>query len=111
MKSPRKSKALAFHALHRSDRILVLPNAWDAASARIFELAGARAVATSSAGLANAQGFPDGEKIPLDLLLLVVRRISEREGRRHAQALPQESRKASSWTLRRTSGPWPRPTG
>jgi 2-methylisocitrate lyase-like PEP mutase family enzyme len=77
MPTTQQERARAFHELHGGGRILVLPNAWDAASARIFELAGARAVATSSAGLANAQGYPDGEKIPLDLLLTVVRRICE----------------------------------
>ncbi len=77
MTATQQQKARRFHDLHRGERILVLPNAWDAASARIFELAGARAVATTSAGVANAQGFPDGEKIPIDLVLLVARRICE----------------------------------
>jgi len=77
MKAVQQEKARAFHDLHRSGRILVLPNAWDAASARIFELAGARAVATTSGGLANAFGYPDGQKMPRALLLIAVRRICE----------------------------------
>src|SRR5207249_567836 len=67
MTTTQKDRARAFHALHHGGRILVLPNAWDAASARIFELAGAPAVATTSSGLAASLGYPDGERIPCDL--------------------------------------------
>jgi 2-methylisocitrate lyase-like PEP mutase family enzyme len=77
MTPKQRDKCRAFHQLHGGGRILVLPNAWDVASARVFELAGARAVATTSGGLANTLGFPDGERLPLDLLLTVVRRICE----------------------------------
>ena len=55
-------KAAAFRRLHDRRRILVLPNAWDAASARVFEDAGFAAVATPSAGVAWALGFADGER-------------------------------------------------
>ena len=48
----QKSKAMAFRAMHRSAKVLVLPNAWDVASARVFEEAGFGAVATTSAGVA-----------------------------------------------------------
>jgi 2-methylisocitrate lyase-like PEP mutase family enzyme len=68
-------RARAFRELHHRGPILVLPNAWDAASARAFELEGARAVATTSSGVAHALGYPDGEYVPRDLLLTVVRRI------------------------------------
>ncbi|MEU1023000.1 isocitrate lyase/phosphoenolpyruvate mutase family protein, partial [Streptomyces sp. NPDC005904] len=44
-----REAALAFRALHTAGRPLVLPNAWDAASARVIEAAGARAIATTSA--------------------------------------------------------------
>jgi 2-methylisocitrate lyase-like PEP mutase family enzyme len=54
----------------------VLPNAWDVASARVFEEAGFPAVATTSAGVAFALGYPDGERISLEELLGVVGRIS-----------------------------------
>ena len=47
-------KAEILRKLHQGPRILVLPNAWDVASARIFEEAGFPAIATSSAGVANA---------------------------------------------------------
>ena len=76
MTTTQKDRARAFHALHRGGRILVLPNAWDAASARIFELAGAPAVATTSSGLAASLGYPDGERIPCELVLGAVRRIT-----------------------------------
>lgn len=68
-------RAAAFTALHHAERTLVLANAWDAASARMFEVAGAQAVGTSSAGLAFARGYPDGERIPRDEMIDVVRRM------------------------------------
>jgi 2-methylisocitrate lyase-like PEP mutase family enzyme len=61
-----------FFALHTSG-LLMLTNAWDAGSARLVHSAGAAAVATSSAALAWAHGFADGEKLPTDLLLASVR--------------------------------------
>lgn len=71
----QRERAEAFHALHRPGEILVLPNAWDAASARVFALAGFPAVATTSAGLAWSHGYPDGERLPRDMLLRAVERI------------------------------------
>jgi 2-methylisocitrate lyase-like PEP mutase family enzyme len=53
-----------FVKLHQQTKPLLLPNAWDAASARIFEDLGATAIATTSAGVAWAQGYPDGGKMP-----------------------------------------------
>jgi len=55
---------------------LVLPNAWDAASARIFEQAGFPAIATTSAGVAFALGYSDGQKIPPAEMLAAVKRIA-----------------------------------
>ncbi len=69
-------KAEAFRALHRDEGVLVLPNAWDVPSARIFEEAGFAAVATSSATLAASAGYPDGEQIPKDELFSIVRKIA-----------------------------------
>jgi 2-methylisocitrate lyase-like PEP mutase family enzyme len=66
-----------FHALHDGRKILVLPNAWDVASARIFEEAGFPAIGTSSAGVAFALGYPDGQKISRSEMLAVVHRIAE----------------------------------
>lgn len=56
--------------------MLVLPNAWDAASARIFEEAGFPALATTSAGIAYAHGYPDGERISREEMLAAVARIT-----------------------------------
>jgi len=54
-----------------------LPNAWNAISARIFEEAGLSAVGTTSAGVANALGYPDGQFAPREEVLFVVRRIAQ----------------------------------
>src|SRR2546425_11330440 len=67
--------ARTFHALHQSG-LLILPNAWDAGSARIIEHAGAKAIATSSAAVAWAHGYPDGEALPPEALLATVRAIA-----------------------------------
>jgi 2-methylisocitrate lyase-like PEP mutase family enzyme len=65
-----------FATLHAGPDVLVLPNAWDAGSARITEIAGAKAIATSSAAVAWAHGYPDGEALSFDVLLNVVREIA-----------------------------------
>lgn len=72
----QKEKATAFRKLHHSDRILVLPNAWDVSSALIFEEAGFPAVATTSGGVAASLGYEDGERISRDEMLTVVGRIA-----------------------------------
>jgi len=72
-----KSKALTFRTMHRGARILVLPNAWDVASARIFEQAGFGAIATTSAGIAFTLGYPDGQKISRVEMLARVGRIAK----------------------------------
>jgi 2-methylisocitrate lyase-like PEP mutase family enzyme len=64
-----------FRALHAPGNLLVLANAWDAASARLSEEAGARAVATSSAALAWAHGHADGQALPTSVLLGAVAEI------------------------------------
>jgi 2-methylisocitrate lyase-like PEP mutase family enzyme len=70
-------KAAILRKLHQGPRILVLPNAWDVASARIFEEAGFPAIATTSAGIANALGYPDVERISRDEMLWMVKRIAQ----------------------------------
>src|SRR6059058_5592456 len=65
-----------FRALHTGPGLLVLPNAWDAISARLIEEAGFPAVATTSAGVAWALGYADGERISRDEMLAVVHRIA-----------------------------------
>ncbi|MFZ0639420.1 MAG: isocitrate lyase/phosphoenolpyruvate mutase family protein [Candidatus Acidiferrales bacterium] len=69
-------KAAKLLALHHGPHILLLPNAWDVASARIFEDAGFPAIATSSAAVANSLGYPDGQNISRDEMLEVVARIA-----------------------------------
>ncbi|RNF35151.1 isocitrate lyase/PEP mutase family protein [Paracoccus methylarcula] len=64
-----------FHFLHEPGNPLVLYNIWDAGSAEAVARAGAKALATGSASVAGALGYPDGEAVPLDTLLHVVARI------------------------------------
>ncbi|MFC3717530.1 isocitrate lyase/phosphoenolpyruvate mutase family protein [Luteimonas soli] len=62
-----------FVALHDTDVPLLLPNAWDAASARLWQEAGATAIATTSAAVAWALGYADGGKLPREELLASLR--------------------------------------
>jgi 2-methylisocitrate lyase-like PEP mutase family enzyme len=71
----QSDKARAFAALHRPGDPLVLFNAWDPGSAKTVAEAGARAIATGSASVAAAQGFQDGEGLPLELALANAARI------------------------------------
>ena len=75
MSSTRERQTELFRELHRGGDILVLPNAWDVASARLFELAGARAIGTTSAGVAWSLGYPDGQRLEHALLVETVGRI------------------------------------
>lgn len=70
------SQAEVFKQLHQGPEILVLPNAWDAASAAMMEDAGARAVATSSAAVAWAHGYADGDAVPVPTLLAAIGEIA-----------------------------------
>jgi 2-methylisocitrate lyase-like PEP mutase family enzyme len=72
----QETKASAFRAMHAGPRILLLPNAWDVVSARLFEEAGFAAIATTSAGIAFTLGYPDGQKISRTEMLQVVARIA-----------------------------------
>jgi 2-methylisocitrate lyase-like PEP mutase family enzyme len=72
----QKDKAQDFRELHRGKKILILPNAWDVPSARVFENEGFPAVATSSAGLLVSLGYPDGEVISRDEFVSAVSRIA-----------------------------------
>lgn len=67
MSSEKKASMLL--ELHHAAVPVVLVNAWDAASARIVEEAGFPAIASTSAGVANALGYPDGQKVPWDEML------------------------------------------
>src|SRR2546425_8261136 len=72
----QREQAEAFGRLHREPGILVLPNAWDVITARVIETAGFSAIATSSAGVAWALGYVDGERISRGEMLAVVRPIA-----------------------------------
>ena len=74
----QKTKAEAFAALHVHGDPVVLFNVWDPGSAKAVEKAGAKALATGSMPVALAQGYEDGEKLPLDAALDNFRRIAER---------------------------------
>jgi 2-methylisocitrate lyase-like PEP mutase family enzyme len=63
-------------ALHRTPPIFVLPNAWDAASARLFVAEGFPAIATTSAGVAASLGYPDGGTVPAREMFEAVARIA-----------------------------------
>ena len=69
-------KAEVFRRLHGRKDVLILPNAWDVASARLFENEGFGAVATSSAGMLVSLGYPDGEGIPHGEFVSAVARIA-----------------------------------
>ncbi len=71
-----RDKAEAFRALHVAGEPLLLPNVWDVASARIIEASGFPAIATTSAGIAFSLGYPDGQKITRQEMLLAVARIA-----------------------------------
>ena len=72
----REEKAKRFARLHVKGAPLLLYNAWDAGSARSVLEAGAKAIATSSWSVAAAQGYQDGEAIPIELVEEIVGRIA-----------------------------------
>lgn len=78
----QRARAESLRAMHHGSSPLILPNAWDVAGARIFELAGFPAIGTTSAGIAAALGYPDGQRVQRDEMLAMVARIA------HAVAVP-----------------------
>jgi 2-methylisocitrate lyase-like PEP mutase family enzyme len=64
-----------FYRLHHGSQPLVIPNAWNVKSAQLMQAAGFDAVATSSGAIAESLGYRDGEQMPFDELLYMVRRI------------------------------------
>jgi 2-methylisocitrate lyase-like PEP mutase family enzyme len=69
------SKFQQFKDLHKSGNLFVLPNAWNAASALLFQEQQFPAIATSSAAVAGSLGYEDGEQMPFSEYLFIVRRI------------------------------------
>ncbi|WP_408009955.1 isocitrate lyase/phosphoenolpyruvate mutase family protein [Pseudalkalibacillus sp. A8] len=70
-----RTKLEDFRKLHQLSSTFVLPNAWDAMSAKMFEEGGFRAIGTTSAGIAASLGYQDGQQIPFDQMLTVLDRI------------------------------------
>ena len=64
-----------FDALHHADQLFLLPNVWNAKSALLFQETGFPAVATSSMAVADSLGYADGETMPFDDYLFVIKRI------------------------------------
>ncbi|WP_344870440.1 isocitrate lyase/phosphoenolpyruvate mutase family protein [Allokutzneria multivorans] len=80
MTRSRQELAELFTSLHHNGSVLALPNAWDVMSARLVELEGAAAIATTSAGVAWSLGAADGDQLDreraIDLVARVVRAVS-----------------------------------
>ena len=75
----QREQAELFRSYHLAPPVLVLPNVWDVATAVVVaRTPGARALATTSAGVAWSRGYPDGEAIPRDEMLQEVSRIAAR---------------------------------
>ncbi len=72
----QKELAARFREMHSAAPMLVLPNVWDAASARVIELADFPAIATTSAGVAMALGYRDGQRMSRDLMIDAIARIT-----------------------------------
>jgi 2-methylisocitrate lyase-like PEP mutase family enzyme len=68
-------QAELFRNMHRGPALLLLPNAWDAMSARVFVAAGFNAIATTSGGLAWSLGYADGEQAPWGEVVAATARI------------------------------------
>jgi 2-methylisocitrate lyase-like PEP mutase family enzyme len=68
--------AETFRSLHAGPDLLILPNAWDAGSARVIETLGAKAVATTSAGVCWSHGYADGHHLPVEFLITTVKEIT-----------------------------------
>src|SRR5437588_2284306 len=72
----QKEKAAQFRRFHHEAPLLVLPNVWDAASARIVAQAGFPAIATTSSGVATALGYSDGQQISREMMIDAIARIT-----------------------------------
>ena len=73
----QKKKAENFLALHKQDKLLVLPNIWNPIGARILEAKGFPAAATASAAISSSLGYMDGEKIKFSTHLDIIERIAK----------------------------------
>ena len=71
-----RTASTRFRELHHAPTPLLVPNAWDAGSARLIESSGAKAIATTSAGLAWSRGYADGGALPPSVLLTAIAEIA-----------------------------------
>ena len=65
----------AFAALHKPGEPVILYNVWDAGSAQAVERAGAKAIATGSHPVADANGWPDGQGVPIEFVFENAKRV------------------------------------
>lgn len=79
-------KAEDFRAAHHQGKPLILPNAWDAASAATYVAAGFHAIATSSGAMSRALGYTDGEGTPADEMFAAIARITTAANRQAGAA-------------------------
>ncbi|MEM7179787.1 MAG: isocitrate lyase/phosphoenolpyruvate mutase family protein [Spirochaetota bacterium] len=70
--------AQQFQQLHHGNQMLILPNVWDVGSAKIFEKASFKAIATTSAGISYSLGYPDGEQLTVKELEVLIKKITEK---------------------------------
>ena len=73
----QQQKAKSFYDLHHCGKLLILPNIWDSLGALLLEDIGYPAVATASAAVAFSNGYDDGENIPFNILLALLKRIAD----------------------------------
>ncbi|TAM57271.1 MAG: isocitrate lyase/phosphoenolpyruvate mutase family protein [Chloroflexota bacterium] len=72
-----RARADRLRALHRPGQPVILPNVWDAATARAVEAAGFAAVATSSSAVAATLGYEDGERAPAEEMFAAAARVTQ----------------------------------
>ena len=72
----QREKAKQFKELHHSGKLLILPNIWDSLGALLLESLEYPAIATASASIAFTNGYDDGENIPFELMLSLIKRIA-----------------------------------
>jgi 2-methylisocitrate lyase-like PEP mutase family enzyme len=77
MSALQSEKAAIFRAQHLSGKLVILPNIWDVVGAKLMQVIGYPSVATASVATAMANGYSDGQKIPFQQLLNIVKNISE----------------------------------
>ncbi len=70
-------KSKIFNDYHHDSSILILPNAWDVMSAKVYEDLNYKAIGTTSAGIAASLGYRDGEQLPFESMLDVIRKITQ----------------------------------